>query len=563
MKFKKIYLFIFIINILVSCGRPGEISMSISGTVVTPFQSDIKGPVFIAVTSTSDYESITEDPSRFILTVAALAGDSTFDLNLSATRLKPGDDVSLVVFADNNYNGGIPNPDAGDFIGFYINRENWSVKLKLKEGENSGINIDLNRQVFDFESSIRGTIRSNYEGRVLLIAYAGDIVSMNPDDIDINRIIGYTEIIKSQSDASFELNIMPYGMDIPVEGVYVIALLDINQNGKPDAGDRLFYYSDNDRGIPSRTTVNGGILEGINLERSTELHDKSDTVIQITGSFNAAGYDSFSAPVFIFVAKTDDPNEVLEDSISVVRQFRKIEPGLTSFLIDLSSSGLEPGDKVIVAALWDRDNTGGFPNPGPQDKAGFFQSTDVENIQYTVTLANGQNHLETGNGYSFNISRIINNYQTSVRFNIDPEGLPDGLHQNSSLICVVVHEDGVNDGLFGNYRINSLDYILGMKRIPFVYDGSHFYSINLYNAIYDEIEGISEMGVYVYVIHDRNSDGMPSKDTEEDIAAYWRYRWPLYIPKKCSLESDTVNILRAPNNDEDDPHAVRFLGQAY
>jgi hypothetical protein len=131
------------------------------------------------------------------------------------------------------------------------------------------------------------------------------------------------------------------------------------------------------------------------------------------------------------------------------------------------------------------------------------------------------------------------------------------MDENHSLLALAVHEDGV-DWL---YNITDVNYILGFAELPYKTDSEYVYRFTIFPAIYDAIPDPTTMNIYVYVLYDRDANGMPSSG--DDIAAYWEEIFFFKVPKKWLLVSDTANVLSAPNGDTKNPYAVRFLGKTY
>ncbi len=166
----------------------------------------------------------------------------SFSIDLSDKGLKAGDKITVVAFIDNNYVANLPTPDKGDFIGFYIDAETFSTDLELKQGTNNVGELTIKREVFSFEKNITGSINNIYTGDVLLIAYAGEINSMDFDSLDFDEIIGFKKIVKTDTLTEYSLPILPYGYNLPINDVYVLALYDSNGNGRSDSGDYIDFY---------------------------------------------------------------------------------------------------------------------------------------------------------------------------------------------------------------------------------------------------------------------------------------------------------------------------------
>ena len=61
-------------------------------------------------------------------------------------------------------------------------------------------------------------------------------------------------------------------------------------------------------------------------------------------------YSRESSPLYIIVTDADDPAGMLGGSVSSVRYFERLPEGESFFRIDLSKTGLQPGDVDAAAA---------------------------------------------------------------------------------------------------------------------------------------------------------------------------------------------------------------------
>jgi len=128
------------------------------------------------------------------------------------------------------------------------------------------VEIDINREVFDFSSEVTGVISGNKNGNTMLLAYAGEIDSLDFAALDFNSVVGFTTISKISSEADYSLPIFPYGFNIPIEDVYILALIDNNGNSIPDAGDAIGFHTDLQTLLPQPVTINQGSLSDINID---------------------------------------------------------------------------------------------------------------------------------------------------------------------------------------------------------------------------------------------------------------------------------------------------------
>jgi hypothetical protein len=391
----------------------------IAGTLSYDASLRINGaPVIIAVTTALDARRIQDDPGAVIIKyMAAGDGGTTFHINLTDTLLKPGDKITLIAFIDNNYRGEVPFPDLGDIIGIHMEPGRMSPILTLQNGGNTGIHININREVFDYEASISGTIEGNDAGDVILVAYAGDIVSSDFSGLDTDAVMGYTLLEKGAEPAAYTIDILPYGRNAPLENVQVFALLDANANNEIDGGDRIGFYGRGDDFSTLLTLIDGSALTDIDLEFKRDVHPPSGDAVGISGDITLPpAFRPDQGHLYLVVFDGSDTGSLMDDFFASIRYFTRLPAGAAKYTIDLSDTGLGIGDKIMVAGLWDRDFTAGFPDITPGDYMGIYfaaggLSPNFELVEGPDNIGNPLIHI--------NINREVFDYEASISGTIE------------------------------------------------------------------------------------------------------------------------------------------------
>jgi hypothetical protein len=546
MNIRSFYTIIFIVCVapFLSCGIESTITdMFLSGTVdIEDIASDINGPILVAITNSDDFEKIENDPLSTIIDIRAIDEiNYSFYIDLSNTRLKKDDEVYIFGFVDNDYANGIPNPTEGDFIGFYIDPVNMSLSYKMKSGLNSGIHIRINRRIFSFDAEISGTVTGSDTGDLIIIAYAGEIESLDFTSLDFDKVIGYKRYTKNKEPLPYTMKILPFGYNVPIDNVYLVAILDKNGNGI-DAGDMIGFYTENENHLPTLLTINEGCLSGRNIEMLLEIPQPSGYEISIDGSFEEpAGYDA-SKPVYIIIAQADDPAVIFEDPLSAIKYFQRVPAGENDFQIDLSRTDLAPNDEVFVIALWDRDYTAGFPFPSEDDIIGYLQNKDT--FSFTMSLQEGENAVPSG-GYEFKINKIIYSHTSSIKFQLEEGEASDHYEAGDQVIVIAVQGDGFN--ILSNEI--DMDYIIGTTMVDSDFDTFHYLPVS--PAVYEDIAVYNPFAidnVYLFAILD-NSEANGKPDEGEYLGFYYSQILLipippiyLYLPKTFDL-TDGENAL--------------------
>ncbi|GAB4221310.1 MAG: hypothetical protein Kow00102_16070 [Spirochaetota bacterium] len=578
MNFKILFVAIVTVIAFTSCGALQEDTAVIAGSVMVDegISRASSAPVFVAIARNGDMESIQNDPANTIITVIQPDDSGDFSIECKDYGLKSGDEIFLFAFIDNDYAGGIPYPTPGDAVGFYNN----GFKLSYTIGVDGQATILINRQQYDFDANIIGILDGTESGNVILIAYAGDFNSSNFSDIDIDAVIGYKKLTKPAYPVSFTLPVMPYGYNVPIGGVYIIALLDANANGIPDEGDTIGFAVEPGSNTPVAVTVTNGVVSASTIKFVMPIYGEPATngpPLTITGQFDAPeGYssDPTTKPIFVVVARGSDPNEVLTNIKNLNTQtfdFTRVTQGENTFALTLSRSKFNPGDSVFIFALWDKDYESGLPSPTQGDKLGFVMNKS--NFAYTVTLQEGDNqlmksgtqYLFNGNGgYSFSLNRTIYNHNAAIRFQLEQGSLNDTQFANGTKVIVVaVYEtnDIAQQYLqYGTYNLD-MDKIIATANVRINKESGSgttvYYTMPVMPALHESIPATQDEqlfidNVWVLAVLDSNGNGKP--DNGERIAFYWGYLLFYYPIKLPSPLGDGTTILNK---------TVRFSSYTY
>lgn len=480
---------------------PSGHTITIDGNIEAPAGYNTSSPLYVMVTSASDPAALFDNPADYIISFQKLEpGTTNFSIDLSSTALAPGEEVMVLALWDKDNTGGFPKPTAGDEIGFYhtTTLDDYKMEVLLTEGTNT-VSVEnnwvfpVNRTLYDFEASITGSINDDAAGEIILIAYAGNISSMDMGTLDVDNVIAYSSVTKAPGPQSYSLSVMAVGHNVPIEPVYVMALHDVNANGIPDGGDRLGYYTSGGD-VPAPLTINDGVKPGIDITFSTNIDTPSGYTISVEGSVNPPdGYSAASPPLYIMIADADSPEDLLEDPTAYIRSFQKLQAGASNFSMDLSSTSLAPGDNVMVIALWDKDSTGGFPDPTPGDVIGFYHTKSLENYNMTVTLIEGVNTVIPDETHSFSVDKIMYDYDASVSGN---------LTDNEASSVILIAYSGELPSL--DAASLDIDRVIAYHTVE-KGSGEQAYTLNIMPLSFD----VPVDDVYIIALYDRNDNGLP------------------------------------------------------
>lgn len=442
------------------------------------------------------------------------SGRTDFEFEITNSHLQAGDEVMIVGLWDRDNQGWYPAPTPGDYLGLHLEMENLVHTYTIKAGVNSGIHIDLSRQVFDFDKTISGgmniDINDYPNATATIVAYAGelnslDITRLNPDDI-----IGM-DIIKSnaQSTAAYEMPIFPFGRNLPIDNVCIYAILDENSDGTPDK----FGYHANPKNSPNDPE---GLWPAIlrleaftkDTEHDITFFDSPLPMMQsqpqnqaapagITCSFDLpSGVDEENAPIFaaVFEVSQTDVADLFqpENMLGKLKYLQKIPVGEDTFTIG-TDAGIYRGDEILISVFWDLDYNSCYPRPTIGDMAGYYN--DVNNFgMLTVKLedqgveTDGVVAYQFGLGANerFELSRAYYDHQATLKFNINevdgyinPEDPITILAIQGDLLDLINYEFG--SGCSINWQGVDIDRIVAYGRASIVHGDTepHQYELKL------------------------------------------------------------------------------------
>lgn len=551
---------VFPVYMMGSIGEAGQADISVSGDVFLPVggENSADTPVVVAVV---DPEIMTGGGDNMLAGAEYFAaippGDYDFELDLSATGLAVGDEVMVIALWDLDYNGCLPELTPQDMVGFYADLPTQSFVVTLAEGGNTDVDIYINRETYDFEATIGGTVScpdlACEDGHDLTImAYAEPIISSDLAGLDLNGIIGYRTYTDVSLPFDYTLNIMPFGYDVPIENVHLIAFLDTDDSGTSSPGDITGFYALTPDGMPAPVEITDGMSPAtdiFNIYMQTTVPSPSGDIITLSGSIDGpAGYDEESPPIFI---------AIIDEQTGADRYFEMLDPGETTFDFDLSATGLAAGDTVMVLALWDLDFNG-FPVITPvSDYIGIYVE-DSNVMQTFIELGEGENTVDPTAPGRFELDRWYYDHNSSVSFEINSQGHCSG---TSYIFCAITDEGVDLDNITFDFDY-AVGFEAGIARQP--EDIDYYYNLAFTNIIkvHDNVfpnpdnaqEPFSMESIYLLIVDDVNENGQP--DSGEQIGYYSYVFFSSHWPITFDVENDGEVILPSP-----DYPTVRFWGE--
>jgi len=554
---------------LCACGETGNAApLIVTGTVDgAPVEEHTDRPILAAVLRSGIDGQIGLDDLDDVLALVSVDKKTLrFEFDLTDSGLQPGDEIVLAAFVDVDAEGQFPNPNPGDYIGFYMDEENFATAYRLHPGRNNAIRISINRLLRPHTARVSGVVKTDLTGDLLIAAYAGEIDTLDFTDFDPNKMIGYARLFKGAHRVAYTLRILPYPQDVVTDRVYMAVFLDEAGTGILQPGNLIGFHTDGTGMMPELlyidpdrdcdlTSVDIDLLfpdaDG-NRNLALRIPEPSGDTIVLSGVFETpSAFNREEGAVFLMVADSDHPPGLPGTPLSSIAYFARMPVDQTRFSLDLTKTGLALGDEVMVLALWDRDFQAGFPRSTAGDQVGLLQNKTQ--MRTAVQLSRGLDYSDTSGGWTFAINKVIYDHRAAIDFlfssadDLDLEPQP-----GDAVIAVAV----TRQGLDLSTRTIDMDYVVGMTRVTVGMDGPP-YTLKILPAIYQEIDvsehpfGISDL--YLFAILDANENGAP--DIGEALG-FSGSRIPLtriYLPRTFDVV-DGMNVLSYP---------VVFTGDTY
>lgn len=537
--------------------EPAQAPIAVSGDLALPNgRSNEDAAVYIIALDPDNPAILLQNPLQAMRYFERIpVGKTTYRIELSGSGLLPGDPVMLFGLLETDPFAGFPDPSPGDFAGIHFNPDTFSPVVHLFSGENEAMDIAVQREITDFDAVVSGTLAGGEMGPTTIMAYAGEINSLNIGDIDPNAIIGYTVIDKQNASQSYSLPILPLGFRPPMENVYVFAITDSNGNGMPDGGDLLGFHGDSESGFPELITIYEGERQEVDIPLWMTIPEPSHNGIVLEGSFTPPeGYDETSPPVFMLVAAAENLGAIWEEPLKSIRYFCKLPAGENRFAMDLGATSLKPQDTVVVAALWDRDHQAGFPRPTPGDGFGYMANKSL--LTYRMPLEDWEFNTNSGE-WTFVVDKRFVDHHASLSFKLEGGGnVP--LYPGKRLLAVAVQREGIDDQWDGilnppTFAITDMDAVVAMQ--AFDISEENIYALPILPVLWEgvplESSPFAVPDVYLFAVLDDNRNGIP------DSGEYLGYYSFLLLPARLDIV-DGVNPPAAAA-----PYTVRFFGGSY
>jgi hypothetical protein len=476
----------------------------IAGRLSWPKISQIQDQsAFLFVARGDSIDEIRNRPLKAIRYLEKLEGHpENYSISLADTDLAPGEKVFVGIWIDLDKSFSLT---AGDTIGIH-QKGLTPYSLVLDTSGHTEVEITPDMSLYPTRKSVAAAFYgSSYQGSVLAGILSGNMKSLRFEEINPHSIAAFKQLTKSAQNASFEMDILPT-FALPLQNATLFALLDANSNGKPDPGEQIAFSSLKPNSFPRSLTIAQDTSQTFSINSFYRLPFPSGESMTVTGRVDSNfGTDGLSSPTMVALFRDAPLEKLASDPLAYLKTFTVLDPGITQFEWDLSSTDLAQGEKVTVLAIQN-------PSQSPHEQTQLREGAQVgillnsQTLETSRTLVPSSQDITT-DGYGIAIKRQY--YQHDGRFDVKFGG-------------VIPMQEGDSIGI-GAYRVNldqqltqvlSIDY----DQVVALYKGSYqtgkIYSVPIFPALVPGIVGSDRKisGVLIIGWKDVNRNGKIESD---------------------------------------------------
>ncbi len=242
--------------LLLACGEAEQPpALILAGTIDgEQVAANLDEPILVAVMPFDASGPLSIDALTDVTTLVSVdKNDLSFEIDLTGSGLSPGDAINIAALVDYNADGQFPNPDPGDAIGFYMDKTTYSTAYTLAAGMNSGILITIDRTIYDcsaqisFQITDKGALAPQTGEAFIAIAVERQGLDLVTQAMDMDYVVASGRFLSNVDGPPYIMDVYPALYDgIPVsadpfaiDDIYLIAVIDSNDNGIPDEGESI------------------------------------------------------------------------------------------------------------------------------------------------------------------------------------------------------------------------------------------------------------------------------------------------------------------------------------
>ncbi len=334
--------------------------------------SELPKYIYVLVAQSDDIEKVIVDPLKYVKSYQKVPGSAKqYTVSLTNTALKPGDRVQILALTSTD-DQIIPKLDEKSLVGIYM--QNGKLGLTLKDGDNAGIDLVVDKTSYRDKISVLGILDNDYRGKVIASLYAGNPLDLINQTYDYNDFISVVTGNKETDRFEVSMSDLVTNRKLPVRGMAFI-VEDANGNETADPGEVLHFAYQESKDEPLFLDIRLGDIYSFVFNHRTIIPTPSLVPVTLKGRVNV---NSSVAGSKIYVMVLDNalesfsPSEISQKLYSV----KEVSLNQPYFNFDLAKVGKKPGDKVVIAALVDRDYRD-FPRLTPNDLVGFYTGSNA------------------------------------------------------------------------------------------------------------------------------------------------------------------------------------------
>jgi hypothetical protein len=319
-----------------------------------------------------DIDQIVADPRKYVKAFQKYSvSGRAYALSLLNTPFKPGDKIQLLAIASND-EVGLPKVTENSLVGFY--KQDGKLGYQLKDGENTGLDLVVDKITYQDKMSILGILENDYRGPVIASIYGGNPLNLINQNFDLDDFVAVANLTKETGRLEVKLSDLVTQKKLPIRG-FPLLIEDRNGNDWPDPGETVNFAYRDDKSEPLFLDINIGSVYSFVFNHKSVVPQPSPQKVIVRGKVNVAGSVG-NSKIYVMALDPDlksfNPSEISQ-KIYAIEEVSLAQP---NFQFNLAKTGRKPGDKIILSALVDRDYQD-FPRLSKNDLIGFYSGNNA------------------------------------------------------------------------------------------------------------------------------------------------------------------------------------------
>ncbi len=330
--------------------------ITIRGRITLPADANT-GTLLVGVSGNS-FDEIATDPISHTLKFIATKDFTNYEIRVPEAQLA---NISVLqifaVFHREVTLTKIPSIKKGDLLGFYRNETKIGLPLNDLSSKTLYADLVVNREFKDRQIQIPVEV-SGSEGRTAVGVYCGEIRNFNAKSLDIDSLIHFQELPKSQG---LQSALMTFSLLQANQNnlCYLFAYSDTNANQILEPGEKFGFYADSKTNVPVQFDLNLPQTVPLRVTINRTIPAVSSQPVIIKGGLSISSDLRENIKRFFVIAVRQEEMSLSPEQIAGnILAFSPVPADATDYELDLTAAGVLPGTKVTTFAIGDTKDRG-------------------------------------------------------------------------------------------------------------------------------------------------------------------------------------------------------------